>query len=465
VPATDRHRLPARPVRTLAAGVVAAAAPGVAQAHTVVELYNPYYVAGAVVVVVVSFAILTAFVTRPPRAPAAAGGPDEDEAPAGRGSLVANLFAVLALALLVVAGFAGSPIASWNPAPVVVLAVGWSLLPALQVVAGDVWRVINPWRAGFEIAERLRRAPLAARRGYPLALGRWPAVALLLLVLLAALDRGPDWSPPLVGAVLLAYTLVTWHAMRAFGKDAWLGHGEVVTVTYRMLAGLRLGARPWGARLYATPPPGLDTTVLVLLLLAGGLARAVVETRPWASLWRRLGGAPDAAHAGPVALLALVVLVGGTYAVLCLAMRRLGDVRLGAVELARAFAPSLLPVAAVFHFASLMPHFAEDLQLLVRVVSDPLALGWNLLATRTLSIIRPPIGVVWHAQVAAVVLAHVAALYVAHLRALVVYGRPRPAVVSQLPMLVLMVLYTVSGLWVLSTVPVVMPDDVVAPAH
>ncbi len=126
---------------------------------------------------------------------------------------------------------------------------------------------------------------------------------------------------------------------------------------------------------------------------------------------------------------------------------------------------SLLPVVAVFHFASVLPHVAEDLQLLLRLASDPLGLGWNLLATRTLPILRAPVAVVWHAQVAILVLAHVAALYVAHLRALVVYGRTRVAMVSQVPMLALMVLYTVSGLWVLSTIPLVMPDDVLAPAH
>lgn len=462
--APEWHRRPTCVPRALAA-IVLAVVPGVAEAHTVVEVYNPYYLAGAAIVVVLSFAFLAAFVTRAPRAPAIAAAPDSDP-PAAPAGLATSLLVVLALAFLVVAGFAGSGIASWNPAPVAAVAVGWFLVPVLQVVAGDVWRVVNPWRAGFELVERLRGAPLASRRSYPRALGQWPAVALLGLGLLVALDGGAEWSPRLVAAVLLAYTLVTWLAMRVFGKDAWLAHGEVATVVFRMLAWLRPGARPWGARLYAAPPPGLDATALVLLLLAGGLTGAVVQTRPWAALWWRLGGAPEPPHAGPLTLIAVALLVGGTYALLCVAMRALGGGRTEATAIARAFAPSLLPVVALFHVAAILPGLAEQLQLLVRIVSDPLARGWDLLGTRTLSIVRPPIDVVWHAQVAIVVLAHVAAIYVAHLRALHAHGRPRPAVVSQVPMLLLMVVYTVSGLWVLSTVPVVVPDEVVvAPAH
>ena len=161
------------PLYALAAGVVwGVAAPGVADAHTVVELYNPYYIAGAAVVVVLSFAAVGFFVKRPPRPPASAELADDDTPAATGGGAVRGAVAVLTLVLILVAGLAGSQIESWNLAPVFLLAVGWTLLPALQVVAGDVWRAINPWRAGFRLVERFRGAPLAARLRYPPALGQ-----------------------------------------------------------------------------------------------------------------------------------------------------------------------------------------------------------------------------------------------------------------------------------------------------
>ena len=57
---------------------------------------------------------------------------------------------------------------------------------------------------------------------------------------------------------------------------------------------------------------------------------------------------------------------------------------------------------------------------------------------------------IWYVQVGALVTGHVAALVLAHDRALVVYGSPRAATRSQIVMLVVMVLFTLLGLWLLS---------------
>ncbi len=57
---------------------------------------------------------------------------------------------------------------------------------------------------------------------------------------------------------------------------------------------------------------------------------------------------------------------------------------------------------------------------------------------------------VWYLAVAAIVIGHVLAVYLAHVMATRVYGDLRAAVLSQVPMMVLMVLYTMSSLWLLS---------------
>jgi hypothetical protein len=41
-------------------------------------------------------------------------------------------------------------------------------------------------------------------------------------------------------------------------------------------------------------------------------------------------------------------------------------------------------------------------------------------------------------------------VYLAHIEALAIFSTPRRAAVSQLPMLVLMMLFTTMGLWILS---------------
>jgi hypothetical protein len=58
--------------------------------------------------------------------------------------------------------------------------------------------------------------------------------------------------------------------------------------------------------------------------------------------------------------------------------------------------------------------------------------------------------VIWGVQVTAIVVGHMIGLALAHDRALELAPDARIALRSQYPMLVLMVLFTVSGLWSLS---------------
>ena len=57
---------------------------------------------------------------------------------------------------------------------------------------------------------------------------------------------------------------------------------------------------------------------------------------------------------------------------------------------------------------------------------------------------------VWYTAVVAIVVGHVLAVYVAHVVALREFRGRRAALRSQLPMLVLMVGYTVVSLWIIA---------------
>ena len=58
---------------------------------------------------------------------------------------------------------------------------------------------------------------------------------------------------------------------------------------------------------------------------------------------------------------------------------------------------------------------------------------------------------IWNLQTAAIVLGHLAGIALAHALALRHFGDNRGAVLSQLPLAAFMVLYTLFGLWLLST--------------
>jgi hypothetical protein len=99
-----------------------------------------------------------------------------------------------------------------------------------------------------------------------------------------------------------------------------------------------------------------------------------------------------------------------------------------------------------------------QLAVLPAQLADPFGLGWQpgpLTASNGLGpfvYATPPLpmSVIWHVQVALLLGGHVAGVYLAHVEALRLFETRGRGVVSQLPMLALMVGYTGLGLWVLS---------------
>src|SRR5262249_31139493 len=121
-------------------------------------------------------------------------------------------------------------------------------------------------------------------------------------------------------------------------------------------------------------------------------------------------------------------------------------------ELALRFAPTLLPIALVYNITHYYTLVITQGTQIVRLVSDPFGFGWNLFGTaRWLAApIIPDAGVVWHTQVWLILFGHIVSVYLAHLEALRVFPTRRQATLSQLPMLLLMVVFTTIGLWILS---------------
>jgi len=116
------------------------------------------------------------------------------------------------------------------------------------------------------------------------------------------------------------------------------------------------------------------------------------------------------------------------------------------------FVLSLVPIAAAYLVAHYFSLFMIQGQFIVTLISDPFGKGWDLFGTvdfaPNLAVVSPE--TVWYVQVAALVVGHVAGLAIAHDRAVTLFDDRRAALRSQYPMLGLMVLYTVGGLWLLS---------------
>ena len=90
-------------------------------------------------------------------------------------------------------------------------------------------------------------------------------------------------------------------------------------------------------------------------------------------------------------------------------------------------------------------------------LSDPFGRGWNLIGTADhhvhagIAAGSAAAWIVWNLQAGAIIAGHVLAVLVAHGLAFRLYPDARAAALSQLPLTLLMIGYTVFGLWLLST--------------
>jgi hypothetical protein len=118
-----------------------------------------------------------------------------------------------------------------------------------------------------------------------------------------------------------------------------------------------------------------------------------------------------------------------------------------------AFALTLVPIALVYNAAHNYSYVVVQSQGLIPLLNDPLQKGWHLwpaVANFTPTFALAQASTVWYAQVVLIVLGHVVAVYLAHLRAGERFRTAQRALLSQYPMLLLMVMYTMTSLWILA---------------
>ncbi|MBO0764502.1 MAG: hypothetical protein J2P50_07930, partial [Hyphomicrobiaceae bacterium] len=429
------------------------------------------YLFGAAAAVALSFAVFGLFV-RPTAAPKAGERYDLLATALGRSIghpavLLAIRAAALGLLLLVVlAGFIGASNPYRNIVPTLVWIIAWVGLAYVQAFAGDLWRLINPWRTAFNAADRLcrrlrRGRELSLELPYPPWLGAWPACLLFSAFSWTELVSPNAADPAHIAWLAVAYSVLTWAGMAAFGRGTWLAHGEMFSLVFGTLARFapteaksgRLLLRPFGAGLINAPPLSTSMMAFVLLLLATVLYDGLIGTGEWGLMEEALrplvSGWGDPSMAIRTAgLIGLWLVFLAAYISICLLMSRLGDGRPGALETARRFALTLVPIAIGYHVAHYLQFLLVEGQYIIPLMSDPFGFGWNLFGTAAY---RVDIGLVdarftWYATVVSIVAGHVTAVYLAHVKAIDLYEARGTQLRSQVPLTALMVAYTFLGL-------------------
>lgn len=471
--------------------------PGTVAAHAIDDTFRLpvplwLYQAAAGVAVAASF-IVSIVAVRP-----ASANPRYPRRPLP--GLLARIFSIL-LAFLGLAWWFGAlwvafVIGDISALPGVLFWIGiWVGLPLAAVLLGNPWPSLSPFRTVHGILEWIGRRVGVQRLDlglpYPPSAARWPAAVLLAAAIWCELVLPAATAADRVGPIMAGYTVITLLGMVAFGRVAWLRNVELFEVLLgwfgrigpigrrvvdpEVCADCELRCDParcvdcpecaaaaepgeraaevrfWVTGLTEVRHAGWSDGAFIVLALAGVTYDGMRET----SLW---GGALNAALPGASQLLGpylgLVAidtlgLIGlwlafvVVFVVACFLSRLLNARDTGRVPMALVtgeYAATLLPIAAGYLIAHYLTLLVQGVMFLPDLLRDPLA---GVAPTLTI-----PAAAVWYLSVAAIVLGHVAAVILAHRIAL--RDAPGHPIVAGLPLVLLMIGYTVLSLWIIA---------------
>lgn len=440
------------------------------------------YLYGATAALVVSFVVVGFFVNASPtQASLRSRETSSRWCPSPALLALLRSLSVSLLLLAVVAGFLGTQRAYHNINMTlfwVVFGLGFTYLSAL---IGDWFSVLNPFRVIIEWLERLQPTLFNGHWRYPGKLSYWPALVLYMgFIWLELFGRSSPFS---LSVALSAYLMINLAGCWLVGKANWLEHCEFLGVFLRLvarIAPIRVEVkhpgsvavslrRPFSGLFQQNPVP-FSLLVFVLFMLSSTAFDGLHETALWVgAFWENLyqwvlipmyGNAPPVTYLTITKILlgyqSVVLLVSpfiylAIYALFILTAKKISGSALPVKELLAWFALSLIPIAFAYHFT----HYYTLLQVqgpqIIRLLSDPLGIGWDIVGTaRTPINIIPDMSWVWHTQVFVIVAGHVVSVYLSHMQALKVFANRKTAALSQLPLLILMVGLTTAGLWILS---------------
>ncbi|WP_027167086.1 hypothetical protein [Mesorhizobium sp. WSM3224] len=435
----------------------------------VLLLPTGYYIAGGAFAVAISFLVLALL---PPAA--------LDNFLRRRVSLftlgdspraVVSLISFAGFALLIAAGLFGSRDPLSNPLPLVIWTLLWAGFTLLQGVFGDLWSWVNPWYGPWRVISRLvgGRRSGNERSRLPEWLGFWPAFVLFFaFAWFELIDPAPD-DPARLAYAAGIYWLVSFIAMLLFGYDDWSRRGEFLTVFFSMVARFapferrdgRLSFCWPGARLLAAEPLPVSSTAFLLLALSSVSFDGLSKT----FFWLGLSGVNPLEYPGRTALIGIgsiglvltFFLLAAVFALAVFLGQRLAGDRHSFGEAAGLLVWSIVPIALAYHIAHYLTVLLVDGQYALVAFSDPFARGWNLFGTANMMV---EAGVVagaesawwlWNIQAGVIISGHLLAVLVAHGLAWRLHKQASRAALSQLPLTLLMIAYTIFGLWLLAT--------------
>ncbi len=350
---------------------------------------------------------------------------------------------VRALALAVTAwvgvlAFTG-PQDATNPLPGVFYVLLWVGLVAVSLFIGPVWRVVSPVRTVYRLLHRTTQR-------YPARLGYWPAAAGLFAFVWLELASPDPGSVAAIRIWLLLYLAVTFAGALCCG-ERWLSNADPFDV-YSMVASRLSPLRRQEGRIVVGNPfdhlPSLPVRPGVVAVLAVLLGSTAFDSFSAMPQWRNFVDAHSGSPLGATLIrtAGLLVFAGVVAVTFTAAARTTGGVdSRRRRELPGLMAHSLIPIVIGYVFAHYLTYLVERGQQTVFLL-----LGLHGAQVNYILSLHP--SVLASLKVGFVLAGHVAGVIAAHDRALQLLPK-RHQLTGQLAMMLVMVGYTFTGLYLL----------------
>lgn len=438
------------------------AVPAVAAAHGIggrgdLPIPKDLFIGAAAVAVALSFAGVAFLWMEPALARRATGKalPEWTAIPVGIVEPLLRAFGLALFAVTIIAGWWGVDDSGINFAPTGVYVIFWVGVLWLSAVAGPIWRALNPWDTLALIGSgRLAPTPDPRPPDQSLVWSHWPAAAGLFAFTWLELAYVEPSRPRVVAIAATLYTVAVLAMAARFGRR-WLQTGEGFTVLFGLIAAISpVGRRDDGRLILRMPFAGLSAivprrgTVAVLLVVLGGTTFDGVSRLSWYGDLVRLSAGWERTAINTLGLVVVIGLVSAVYLGAAWLVAKLGltDPRAAAAD----YIHTLAPIALAYSVAHYFSLFVFQGQAGWQLISDPLGRGWDLFGTvdHQIDYLALTAGQIAGVQTIAMIVGHVAGVVLAHDRGLERVVPSRVAM-SQLPMLVAMIAFTVTGLTLL----------------
>lgn len=371
------------------------------------------------------------------------------------GTWVLRIIGLALFGLTIGAALFGADVAgeAVNLAPVTIYVMVWVAVPIVSAFVGDIWKALNPFRTlSLLFPERTQHEAPA---------NQWVAVATLFGFLLLELVHPSGDSPRVIGWAMVVYTVVMVAGLVRFGR-IWLDRADGFDALFGLIGAMSPLTKSSGGELMLRRPlsglSGVDVlpgTSFVILVVLGGTSFDGFSESP---LFTDIIGRPTGWGAVPPLFIGLIAMIGIAAILYWIGSRRTAKVTgIGEEEAADLFAPSLVPIVwayVIAHYAQLV---VDQTQSFVHRLSNPYGRfddagnptrDWFGTATDRVDLNVIDVDLIAWIQALSIVIGHVLAVLYAHDLAISRF-ESRNASRSQQTMLIVMVLYSVAGLWLL----------------